>query len=537
MSTKSVTELLEAANPVTEAPSRSVDAAWAAFESSLSTSKRSRRKSVTYAGVRSITWTPRKWILVAAVIVLIAGLAVSVAVRGPSGDARSTNAVGPSSGATFRLVSDAGPSVQPFVGTQSSPQGYNQMTCPTTQVCYMVSSVALRDAAGHLISQVTDLYSSGDGGSTWHSLTAPAGMTLDTPISCFSANDCMVGAQQFDRSNESNGINGSSAPQVLLSTTNGGSSWTTQPVPMPPVLGVDAALDPTIAELQGSLYGLQCFNSESCIAFGTVPTDQPEQPVGASGGSTISRTVAMRTVDGGSTWSSYVFAWTTTPTGGPGWSNVQNATFSCPTQNTCLGLATVLGRPDPSGSGNQPSSLLEFRSSDGGVTWSSNWVSNVQGDQNDLTCPDANDCYATVQVGAAGTQLTPEVLATADGGTTWELQQLFSSTMAGWDGLQSITCPSSNACWAAGIQRSTTDPTKTAGAIFVTQDGGQNWTAAQLPTGELDVTQVDCATTQSCLAIAEPAFSSGTAAQPGPIPSDVLTNRPLASSDSTAATL
>lgn len=531
MSTKSVTELLEAANPVTGAPSRSVDAAWAAFQSSLSTSKRSRRKSVSYAGVRSITWTSRKWIPVAAVIVLIAGLAVSVAVRGTSGEARNNNAVGPSSGATFRLVSDAGPSVQSFVGTQSSPQGLNQMTCPTTQVCYMENVISSRDPITHLYNSVIDIYRSGDGGSTWQPMTVPAGMILDTPMSCFSANDCMVGSQL----GQNNGINGSSVPQELLSTTDGGTSWTTGPVPMPPILGVDAALDPTIAGLQGSLYGLQCFNSESCIAFGTVPTDQPEQPVGDAAGSTISRTVAMRTDDGGRTWSSHAFAWSPTPTGAPGWSNEQNATFSCPTQDTCLGIATVLGQGD--GSGHQPSSLLELRSTDGGVTWSSNWVPNMQGGNANLTCSDANHCYATVQVGAAGPQMAPEVLATTDGGTTWGLQQLFSSATIAWDGLTSITCPSSTTCWAAGYQRSTTDLELTAGAMFVTQDGGQTWSTAQLPAGLGIVTEVDCATAQSCLAIAQPPRADGAAAPSGPIPSDVLTSRPLARGDSTAATL
>jgi len=530
MSTKSVTELLEAANPVTGAPSRSVDAAWAAFQSSRSTSKRSRRKPVTYAGVRSITWTPRKWIPVAAVIVLIAGLAVSVAVRGPIGDARSTNAVGPSSGATFRLVSDTGPSVQPFVGTQSSPQGLNQMSCPTAQVCYMENVIGSRDPVTGYYNQVSYAYRSGDGGLTWLPVTALAGMMLDTPMSCFSANDCMVGAQ-----GQSNGINGSSVPQEFLSTTDGGASWTTRPVPMPPILGVDAALDPTIAGRQGSLYGLQCFNSESCVAFGTVPTDQPEQPVGDAGGQTVARTVAMRTDDGGRTWSSHVFAWSPTPTGATGWSNEQNATFSCPTQGTCLGLATVLGQGDSSG--HQPSSLLELRSTDGGVTWSSNWVPNMQGGQTNLTCPDANHCYATVQVGAAGTQVTPEVLATTDGGTTWGLEQLFSSATIAWDGLTSITCPSSTTCWASGYQQSTTDLKLTAGAMFVTQDGGQTWTAAQLPAGLGIVTEVDCATAQSCLAIAQPPQADGAADPSGPIPSDVLTSRPLASSDSTAATL
>jgi len=61
--------------------------------------------------------------------------------------------------------------------------------------------------------------------------------------------------------------------------------------------------------------------------------------------------------------------------GDPGWSSEQTATFSCATDHTCVGLATVLAAPNDdrksSNYGDQAASLLEYRSTDGGVSWTS----------------------------------------------------------------------------------------------------------------------------------------------------------------------
>jgi photosystem II stability/assembly factor-like uncharacterized protein len=308
--------------------------------------------------------------------------------------------------------------------------------------------------------------------------------------------------------------------QEMLTTKNGGAKWSVLKVPMAPVTGQDSAPDPQLTGLQGSLTQLQCFNSESCIGFGTVPSDQPSQPLiapiqGAS------RTVVMRTQDGGKTWSSTVLPWSNTPTGVPAWSNAQEVTATCSSPSICVGIATVLA--EGNSSGIQPTSMLEFRTSNGGVTWTSNWIPNIQGTVSALTCPDEDHCYATVEVGDLGANSgTPEVLATSDGGGTWGLENVFTSTPSRDNALTSIACPSINTCLASGFQRSLANPELSTGTIFVTSDGGQTWSPSQLPAGLGIVTEVDCASAQTCLAIAQPPYLSGAPAPSGPLPSDVL---------------
>jgi hypothetical protein len=121
-------------------------------------------------------------------------------------------------------------------------------------------------------------------------------------------------------------VGASNVAQLLVSTNNGGASWTTHQVPMPPVEGTDSSLNQAMAGLQGALDDLDCFSASSCIAFGTTPTGQPEG--GSNGTSFISLTVAMRTDDAGATWSTYVFPWSATPSGAPGWSDEEVAAMT-----------------------------------------------------------------------------------------------------------------------------------------------------------------------------------------------------------------
>jgi hypothetical protein len=75
---------------------------------------------------------------------------------------------------------------------------------------------------------------------------------------------------------------------------------------------------------------------------------------------------------------------------------------------------------------------------------------------------------------------------------------------------------------ASGFQKSATNAKLTTGEIFVTTDGGHTWTPSQLPTGLGTVTEVDCASPQTCLAIAQPPYLNGAPAPSGPMPSDIL---------------
>jgi photosystem II stability/assembly factor-like uncharacterized protein len=512
MSTELIIEQLGFANPVTADSGPSLDDAWSMLQPQLESTKRARHftRWLMKSGATSVPL--RRRVTLTAALSLLIGLAIVFATLVTVNTGTNPSATGPLGNVTWRLVSDQGPA-QNFAST-GGPQGLDEMTCATAQVCYLESRVEIGSSTS-AFAPTFYVYRSNDAGSTWTSISIPRGTSLDTPLSCFDADDCMVGAQ-------TGGTNYSAVGtiQEMLTTSNGGTTWTVLQVPMAPVTGQDSALDSQLTGLQGSLTQLQCFNSESCIGFGTLPSDQPTQPLiaplqGAS------RTVVMRTQDGGTTWSSTVLPWSTTPTGAAAWSNEQELTATCSSPSVCVGIATVLA--EGNSAGIQPTSMLEFRTTDSGATWSSNWIPNVQGSASALTCPDEENCYATVGVGDFGAKVgTPEVLATSDGGATWRLENVFASAPPNGNGLTSITCPSINNCLVSGAQRSMTNAKLSTGSIFVTSDGGKTWSSSQLPAGLGIVTQVDCASSQTCLAIAQPPYLSGAPAPSGPMPSDIL---------------
>jgi photosystem II stability/assembly factor-like uncharacterized protein len=512
MSTDIVVEKLRAANPVVKDAGPSVDAAWSMIEAHLKATKKSRQFTgwLTRSGARSVS--SRRRVTMRVAFLLLIGFAVVIATLVTGNMEPGPKATIPLSSVTWRLVSDQGPA-QNFAST-GGPQGLDEMTCATAQICYLESIVTTGSSTSAL-EPISYVYRSSDAGSTWTSITIPQGMTLDTPFSCFGPESCMVGAQTGGTIYSAVGT-----IQEMLTTTDGGTSWTVAQVPMAPLTGQDSALDSQLTGLQGSLTQLQCFNSESCIGFGAVPSDQPDQPLIEPIQGAL-RTVVMTTEDGGKTWNSTVLPWSNTPTGAPAWSNEQELTATCSTPNVCVGIATVLA--EGNSSGIQTTSMLEFRTTNGGATWSSNWIPNVQGTVSALTCPDEDNCYATVEVGDLGAKnRSAEVLVTSDGGATWRLESPFTSTPSSANALTSITCPSINTCLASGFQKSLANAKLSTGAIFVTSDGGQTWSSSQLPTGLGIVSEVDCASAQTCLAIAQPPFLSGAPAPSGPMPSDIL---------------
>jgi photosystem II stability/assembly factor-like uncharacterized protein len=468
------------------------------------------------------SWSRSPLVAVAAAVVLLAAGLGAVAISQGHRSTRSV-ALKPNPNVkpvamNWRLVSEISPQIHPFVSTSGSPQGLHSLTCPSARVCYLISS-SLSGLPPNA------LYRSSDGGGTWLPMKLPPGVFLDTSLSCVSETDCKVGAEDGLAS----GVDGSNVPQVLLSTQDGGASWVTHDVPMPSIKGADTALDQTISSLEGHLSDLQCFTASSCIAFGTTPADQQAQPINESPPDPVSQTVAMRTNDGGATWATHVFPWSTTPSGSPGWSNEQVATFSCETDQTCVGLATVLAAPNTdrksSSYGDQAAYLLEYRSTDGGVSWTNNWVPDTQGRADSLSCPDESNCIAVTEFGAMGAYGAYGVLTSTDGGATWTEEQPFPTLNPGWNGITSITCPTSTSCWISGSEQSTSHPSDPQGAMFTTQDGGHTWLPVELPGGLGSVNQVACPTVQSCLAIGQPPIPNGTVTSRAPNPTLVLTNQ------------
>ena len=429
----------------------------------------------------------------------------------------------------WRLVSSIGLADQPFGPTGATPsvggnQSLNGITCPTTDVCYStvqtevttpINGSFFQKVTGQTIapgstatySLTTGVFVSQDSGTSWRQLTLPAGVSLDTRLTCPTATTCMAGAQP----GQPNGWD-DVRQQLLVVTQDSGVHWSELQVPMQPVTGIDPALDSSITGLKGSLTQLTCFSADTCFAFGTVPSDQPIATLSGSdltqaervSEATVSRNVFMRTDDGGKQWSTYVFPWSPEPDGTPGASNGEPASFSCPTEDSCTGLATVI--PNVSGTAStavaSPFATLIWHTDDGGSSWSSFWPASEPQLQSlvvypNLSCSDSVHCRANVAT--RGSQIRGlGIIRTSDGGSTWQLTGVLPGQIGN---LWTVTCPTSDDCWAVGGTTLGTNSAPGAGFILATYDGGQTWTQVPIPSGLTVIEGISCPSSTRCFAI------------------------------------
>jgi len=310
----------------------------------------------------------------------------------------------------------------------------------------------------------------------------------------------------------------------MLTTTDGGTTWTSHVVAINPVLGVDGALDNSLVNVQGQFSQLQCFNSMSCVAVALVPSDQPQEPLESGGAIGVERTVIMRTDDGGVTWISSVLPWSNAFDGSPGWSNVQAMTMSCATSSSCVGLSSVFHSVVNNA---QTSNVLVWRSTDGGMTWQTNWAPAPALDSTlRLTCPTTLQCYATVNTGTSLPGGTEEIMMTQDGGNTWTfVNPAPPASASSIDEYNSVSCTSASTCWIAGEVMPTGRLGSSQAAIWATSDAGQTWMPIPLPIKLGIIFQVACNAPASCLAVAQPPYKDGQVSPNGPLPGEILSNQ------------
>jgi hypothetical protein len=387
----------------------------------------------------------------------------------------------------WQLVSDI---VSVGYQPDSTIASAHSITCPSASTCYVVtdSEVAnpgLVNGAGPAHNEIPTPTSgevTTNGGATWQTLGLPSGLFLDTNFSCPTVTTCMVGAVPLSETDST------PTTQLLLTSTNGGTKWTEQSVSIP----ADPGPDPSILKAgQGGTWSqLQCFDASTCLAFGLTPYGLAEQ--GGPGVEPVNQTVVMRTDDGGQNWTTNDLPWVTTPSGSSAWSNAEAANFSCANEQTCIGLAGVLGALVD---GTQPISTFEWRTTDGGATWTNTWINQpfLDGGWQPLTCADSTHCLAIGTSSASTNSTSSALLRTTDGGATWQLVLL---TAGGIRFTESVTCNTANECWAGGRTRTGTS------VILASADGGTTWTSQTVPPDVQSVGVVACPTLRTCYAVA-----------------------------------
>lgn len=445
----------------------------ATLREELPESTRSRRPDTSSAATRAsrahrrgrrgrVLWLSGVFTAAVAALIVIALLPAATpihAVRSPA----------------WRLVSSLGT----VYAIDASAGATQAVTCPTTPTCYVETDSSTSELP-------TGVEVTHDGGTRWDALPVPSGIFITTALTCPSAASCMASAISSSTFSA-----GTPSVPMMLSTNDGGATWSMESVSIPADPGPDPGL--VSADRNRGFGQLTCFTSLTCIAFGTTPYGLLE---GGGGHTPVMQTVVLRTHDGGAHWSIHDLPWVPTPSGGRAWSNAEPATFSCPNASTCVGLAGVLSAP---ATGHQATSLLEWRTENGGTTWTHSWVasfSGMGGAGASVTCADTSHCLAFTGP-ATPTTHGPgyEMLSTNDGGVTWSTSEPLAGTGVT---VTSVSCRNAADCWIAGGHNEKGEPE--VGVIMATTDGGSTWTSQSAPK-TLSVGDVACPS-NTCYAVA-----------------------------------
>ncbi len=314
----------------------------------------------------------------------------------------------------------------------------NGVSCPSVMTCFAVGE------AFPPSSQATGvIFSTSDGGQTWTQQPLPyAGLVRLNAIACPSSTTCFILGE----------IAGTYGTGVVSVTTDGGASWSTQPV------GFD------------SPEGLACSSTTSCVAVG-------------SGVGTVTTTSIVVTDNGGASWMA--------PTVSSGSQDVATtggvlSAVGCAAGGPCFAFGTLPG----GGTGT----LL--KTSDGVSGWVAESLPGGLQTVDGIACPSTTTCFL------AGSQTTsvPVVVATTDGGSTWSVGSLPWDT--GPSNFAGIACPSTDTCFAVGSSGGDLK-TPTSGIVEATTNGGTTWNAQALPAGVSVLAAIACPSTTTCLTVGQ----------------------------------
>lgn len=275
-------------------------------------------------------------------------------------------------------------------------EALNGVSCPGSKICVAVGETG---SGGPAIA------GSPTSGTKWKAQTPPAADGDLTAVFCLGSEKCWAG-----------GYNPTFQGGVVAHTTDGGTTWQPQNVPSGTtgdtgVGGIDCAgsgvarcyaagflvhyfqypfmmeeasnqtswtSQPVESSNTGTLSGVTCWSSLSCIAVGTVN--------GAG--------YVMTTTDGGTTW---------TPAGTPSGFTGLSA-ISCPASSTCFAVGSAAG-----GGGGIAVTTTS------GSSWAVQAVPAGSGALTSVSCVSTTHCVAVGSLAAGG----PEIVSTGNGGGKW----------------------------------------------------------------------------------------------------------------------
>ena len=205
-------------------------------------------------------------------------------------------------------------------------------------------------------------------GSPWSGTLGP--VTLPAPVNSLSALDCVSSSRCWAVGSSAGGA-GTPNGAAVITTTDGGTTWTVQPIPA------------TV----GYLSGISCSDQRHCTAVG--------QATQTSNGQAA---IIITTTDGGETWNA-----ATIPAG-----ILDVTAVACQPNRRCLATGTTAtGTAALAASPGQPG-----------------WVQRgalppTLSGATSISCPDGQHCWVTAHVAVDVDHVAGQVAVTTNGGTTW----------------------------------------------------------------------------------------------------------------------
>jgi hypothetical protein len=383
-----------------------------------------------------------------------------------------------------------------YTYTGTAPLGFTGISCASTSDC-----VAVAEDVGDSPPLPSTIVTTTNGGSTWSSPSGGTDQNLLT-VSCPDTTHCMAGGNNL--------VNGQYVGGIWV-TSNPQGTWTLTPN----LTGVNTVL------------ALSCANDSDCFAL--VEGDFANGPQ-----------ALIQTVNGGQTWS-FVLSEDTS----------QFVSLSCPAATVCYlvgqyeaGYAEVFSttnlfnfyRTDLSGTAyvtgisctTTTSCMVVGNSVAFSTTNGSTWVNDSSALDADtgsalgsiagVSCVGAGDC--TVVGDPASGIYGQSVADTNNGGTTWQIEALASPS-----DLYAVSCASTTTCWAAsstsivattngGVaspQLSSLSPTSGPAGTTVTISGDNlNSTPVSVDFGSVAATNVTVVSASEITAVAPSATATGT---------------------------